>query len=84
MSLIADGNKQKIEFDGTFATPGWNDLGDFDLPAGKVSLRISDDNSGSLVVADAIRWRPTGRERSTKRNLTLKQMVDAQGLAKND
>ena len=84
MSLIADGNNQKIEFDGTFATPGWNDLGDFDLPAGKVSLRISDDNSGSLVVADAIRWRPTGREGSTKRNLTLKQMVDGQGIAKND
>ena len=84
MSLTADGRNQKIEFDGNFATPGWNDLGDFNLPAGKVSLKISDDNSGSVVVADAIRWRSTGREHSPEQSLTRQQIVNEQGLAKNE
>ena len=84
ISLLLDGIAQKIEFDGNVATPGWNDLGDFNLPAGKISLRISDDNSGAIVVADAIRWRPIGEAQSAERNLTQEQVVDEKGVAKID
>ena len=84
ISLLLDGIAQKIEFDGSVATPGWNDLGDFNLPAGKVSLRISDDNSGAIAVADAIRWRPIGEAPSSERNLTQEQVVDEKGVAKID
>ena len=49
-----------MEFDASAASIGWNDLGEFSLPAGEVSLVVSDRTSGSLVVADAVRWRPRG------------------------
>lgn len=54
------GDDQAIEFDGSAASPGWNDLGDFSLPRGSVRLTISDETTGQIVVADAIRWRPLG------------------------
>lgn len=47
----------RIEFDASFATPGWNHLGDFDIGAGDVALTVSNKTSGEVVVADAVRWR---------------------------
>lgn len=58
LRLVADGVDVVVEFDGTAAEIGWNDLGDFELPAGEVRLSVSDKTTGQLVVADAIRWRP--------------------------
>ena len=58
LRLGAQGVDVAVEFDGAAAETGWNDLGDFDLPAGEVSLSVSNKTNGRLVVADAIRWRP--------------------------
>ena len=58
LRLVADGVDQPIEFDGSAAEIGWNRLGEFDLPAGPVTLTVSNKTSGGLVLADAIRWRP--------------------------
>lgn len=58
IQLAIDGNTQDIEFDSGAAQSGWNRLGDFDLAEGNVQLRVSDKTSGSIVIADAIRWRP--------------------------
>ncbi|MEM7362484.1 MAG: hypothetical protein AAF525_00555 [Pseudomonadota bacterium] len=56
---LAIGNDTRdIEFDSGAAQSGWNRLGDFDLSEGNVQLRVSDKTSGSIVIADAIRWRP--------------------------
>lgn len=57
LTLISgDGEKRSIEFDGAAAEDGWNDLGEFQLPAGETLLQVSNASSGKVVVADAIRW----------------------------
>ena len=58
LRLEADGVDTAVEFDASDADVGWNRLGDFDLPAGVVSLSVSNKTSGRLVVADAVRWTP--------------------------
>ncbi len=58
MTLVADGVETPVEFDAADAAAGWNDLGEFTLPAGDVALLVSNGTSGGLVVADAVRWRP--------------------------
>lgn len=54
--LSSGGREQSVTFEGGDAIPGWNDVGVFDLPAGPVSVSLSDRTSGQVVVADAIRW----------------------------
>ncbi|MYF29374.1 MAG: hypothetical protein F4169_11040 [Gammaproteobacteria bacterium] len=58
LKIVADGEETPVEFDAAVASIGWNDLGEFSLPAGEVSLVVSNSTSGSRVVADAVRWRP--------------------------
>ena len=58
LKIVADGKETPVEFDAGAAAVGWNDLGEFSLPAGEASLVVSDETSGSIVVADAVRWRP--------------------------
>ncbi len=61
MTLVSDSDRRKIEFDGGAASFGWNDLGEFRLPAGETSIEVASVTTGSVVVADAIRWRPVTR-----------------------
>jgi hypothetical protein len=56
MALVSVNDRRELEFDGKQATAGWNDLGDFDLPAGEVKLEIANVTSGIVVIVDAIRW----------------------------
>ena len=58
VKIVAAGEETPVEFDAEAAAIGWNDLGEFSLPEGEVSLEVSNRTSGSLVVADAVRWRP--------------------------
>ncbi len=60
MTLVANGMRRAIEFDATASTYGWNELGEFDLEAGAVSLEVSNKTTGNVVFADAIRWQPLG------------------------
>lgn len=46
-----------VEFDADAAQTGWNDLGEYSLTAGEVSLEVSNKTTGAVVVADAVRWR---------------------------
>ena len=55
--LVARDGEHSVVFEGFEANAGWNHLGDYDLPAGSVSLVVSNRTSGDVVVADAIRWR---------------------------
>ena len=59
--IVAADAETPVEFDAAAATAGWNDLGEFTLPAGEVALFVSNRTTGSFVVADAVRWRPVGR-----------------------
>ena len=58
MTLVADGMRQAVEFDAAVSTNGWNELGEFDLEAGPVTLEVSNQTTGNVVFADAIRWEP--------------------------
>ena len=55
----SDGNQHKIEFDSKAGIEGWNMAEKLDLPAGKVTVELSDRTSGQVVVADAIHWTPS-------------------------
>lgn len=48
--------EQEIEFDAAAGQYGWNRLGEFNLPAVPVSLRVSNRSTGDVLFADAIRW----------------------------
>ncbi|MDE0039231.1 MAG: hypothetical protein OXU77_17000 [Gammaproteobacteria bacterium] len=43
-------------FNASTAVHGWNDLGRFELPAGPVTVVVSDATTGDIAVADAVRW----------------------------
>ncbi len=61
MALVSDDDRQPIEFDGKQASFGWNDLGEFQLPEGQISLEVANVTTGTVVIVDAIRWRPARR-----------------------
>ena len=54
--LVFEGTSQPIEFDATSGSGGWNSLGQYDLPAAPVELRVLNENTGSVVFADAVRF----------------------------
>lgn len=58
MRLVAGGEERTLEFDAGAGEPGWNRIGDYELPAGETSLTVSNETSGNSVLADAIRWVP--------------------------
>ena len=60
LKIVTDEHETPVEFDAGAASIGWNDLGEFSLPAGEVSLLVSNETNGQIVVADAVRWRPVG------------------------
>ena len=53
-----DASRQEITFDSAAGSEGWNLVGTFDLPQGAVTVELSDETDGDIVVADAIRWSP--------------------------
>jgi len=56
--IVAGESEEPVEFDAGAALEGWNNLGEFSLPAGEVGLLVSNKTSGAAVIADAVRWRP--------------------------
>ncbi|HVS16666.1 MAG TPA: ABC transporter permease subunit [Thermoanaerobaculia bacterium] len=58
LELRHHGEQRPIEFDAGAAEPGWSSLGDFELERGRVEVVLSDDTSGTVVLADAVRFVP--------------------------
>ena len=56
LALIAGGEERALEFDAAAAETGWNTLGELDLSKGAARVVVSNETSGSVVIADAIRW----------------------------
>ena len=46
-----------LDFDAALGETGWNKLGEFDIPGGQTRLEVSNVTNGTVVIADAIRWR---------------------------
>ena len=56
LEIVAAGRRTPVNFDANIAVPGWNDLGTFELPAGPITVVVSDATTRDIVVADAVRW----------------------------
>ncbi len=56
MLVVAEDRATPVAFNAAGAQPGWNDLGEFQLPAGDARLLVSGETAGTSVIADAIRW----------------------------
>ena len=56
IKIVSADGESPVAFDAALATPGWNSLGTYDLPAGRVEVVVSDATTGDIVVADAVRW----------------------------
>jgi len=58
--IVIEGGSARHEasLDADAAGTGWNSLGRFELGAGDVKVRVSDETDGEYVQADAIRFRP--------------------------
>jgi ABC-type transport system involved in multi-copper enzyme maturation permease subunit len=63
------GDTQTASFDNAAASRGWNQVGMFSLAPGEVTVALSDQSTGRLVVADAIRWsrRASASDRTSAR-----------------
>ena len=48
--------EKTIEFDAAAGNYGWNNLGIFELPSAKVTIKVSQASEGDTLFADAIRW----------------------------
>ena len=56
LELRNAGSSRPIDFDAAGAGIGWAVLGDFDLAQGTVEVELSDDTTGNVVAADAVRF----------------------------
>ena len=55
--VLSNETQAEIEFDGSSALPGWNQLGIYELTNSKVDVVLTEVSDG-YGVADAIRWTP--------------------------
>ncbi|MDE0039499.1 MAG: hypothetical protein OXU77_18375 [Gammaproteobacteria bacterium] len=56
LEVVAGQTKEMVDFDAAAAETGWNEVDVFDLPAGTVTVWVSNSTTGATVIADAIRW----------------------------
>ena len=61
LAIVHGDQRQEIDFDAGEAPRGWNLVDSFDLTTGEVTVEFSDETTGTIVVADAVRWTPIGR-----------------------
>jgi len=57
MKLVDRSGDQAITFDAEGGEAGWNSLGAFELAEGEVTLEVSNETDGKVVIADAVRFR---------------------------
>ena len=50
MTLVTDGKRTRVDFDGAGAEPGWNKIGEFELADTEVRLEITSRTDGEMVV----------------------------------
>ncbi len=62
LTLTTGGEVRALEFDAAVAEAGWNALGEFNVSQGEARVAMSDQTSGLVVIADAIRWEPVGTQ----------------------
>jgi ABC-type transport system involved in multi-copper enzyme maturation permease subunit len=61
--ISAQGDRETVDFDASAAEPGWNTLAELDLGAGEARVEITNETTGLVVIADAIRWQSSRDQR---------------------
>ncbi len=61
LAVVQGDQRHEIGFDAGEAPRGWNLVDSFDLEGGDVTVEFSDETTGMIVVADAVRWTPIAR-----------------------
>jgi hypothetical protein len=61
LAVVQGDERHEIDFDAGEAPRGWNMVDSFDLRDGEVLVEFSNETTGMIVVADAVRWTPIGR-----------------------
>ncbi|MEN8163139.1 MAG: hypothetical protein ABFS37_03340 [Acidobacteriota bacterium] len=61
LAVVQGDDRHEIDFDAKEAPRGWNLVDSFDLDDGEVIVEFSDETTGMIVVADAVRWTPVRR-----------------------
>lgn len=64
LRVVSGGAETPVAFDAGAAEVGWTKVGDFELPDRDVRVVVSNRTDGETVVADAIRWLPSGERAS--------------------
>ncbi len=60
LAVVQEDQRHEFDFDAKEASRGWNLVDVFDLTDGDVTVEFSDETTGMIVVADAVRWTPVG------------------------
>lgn len=60
LAVVQGDERHEIDFNAKEAPRGWNLIDSFDLTNGEVTVEFSDETTGMIVVADAVRWTPIG------------------------
>ena len=55
----SNGDEYNLNFNSDTGNEGWNILDKLNLPEGKVTVELSNDTDGNIVVADAVKWTPS-------------------------
>ena len=58
MDIVTADGRETVNFNSGAGNTGWNQVGEYYLPAGEVRVELSDKTEGMMVVADAIAWSP--------------------------
>lgn len=58
LEIVGEGVRELVAYDANAANVGWNRVGEYRLPGGKVSVELSSKTDGIMVIADAISWSP--------------------------
>jgi hypothetical protein len=58
LEIVTDNGRESVKYNAKAGDIGWNLVGEFKLPAGKVRVEFSDKTDGKAVLADAIAWSP--------------------------
>ena len=66
LDIVSDNGKQSISYNASAGDIGWNLVGEYQLPAGKVQVEFSDETDGRAVIADAIAWSPVNNRNDDK------------------
>ncbi|MDX1387809.1 MAG: hypothetical protein R3344_01370 [Acidobacteriota bacterium] len=60
LAIEDSSGRRDVTFNTGAATEGWNSVGNFEIAEGDVRVELSNETDASLVIADAIRWKPAG------------------------